>query len=219
MRGDIMTGRDSARQAVADYVERPVARLLARLGLTPNLVTLIGLAIAGAGAYTIAVGQWWVGGLIVLFAGVFDLFDGALARATGKASDFGALLDSTIDRVSEAVVLLGLLAFYLSANDDLGSILVYVALVGSIMVSYMRARSEGLGIDCKVGVMTRPERVAAVGIGLIVGHWLPVVVLVVLGAIGALTTVTAIHRLIHTSRMISVAHSARARNDDRDVQR
>ena len=206
-----MTGRDSARQAVADYVERPVARLLARLGLTPNLVTLIGLAIAGAGAYTIAVGQWWVGGLIVLFAGVFDLFDGALARATGKESDFGALLDSTIDRVSEAVVLLGLLAFYLSANDDLGSILVYVALVGSIMVSYMRARSEGLGIDCKVGVMTRPERVAAVGIGLIVGHWLPVVVLVVLGAIGALTTITAIHRLIHTSRMIS--------NDDRDVQR
>ena len=206
-----MTGRDSARQAVADYVERPVARLLARLGLTPNLVTLIGLAIAGAGAYTIAIGQWWVGGLIVLFAGVFDLFDGALARATGKESDFGALLDSTIDRVSEAVVLLGLLAFYLSADDDLGAILVYVALVGSIMVSYMRARSEGLGIDCKVGVMTRPERVAAVGIGLIVGHWLPVVVLVVLGAIGALTTVTAIHRLIHTSRMIS--------NDDRDVQR
>ena len=214
-----MTGRDSARQAVADYVERPVARLLARLGLTPNLVTLIGLAIAGAGAYTIAVGQWWVGGLIVLFAGVFDLFDGALARATGKESDFGALLDSTIDRVSEAVVLLGLLAFYLSADDDLGSILVYVALVGSIMVSYMRARSEGLGIDCKVGVMTRPERVAAVGIGLIVGHWLPVVVLVVLGAIGVLTTVTAIHRLIHASRMISVARSARARNDDRDVQR
>ena len=205
-----MTARDSARQAVADYVERPVARLLARLGLTPNMVTLIGLAIAGVGAYTIAVGNWWAGGLIVLFAGVFDLFDGALARATGRVSDFGALLDSTIDRVSEAVVLLGLLAYYLSTDDDLGSILVYVALVGSIMVSYMRARSEGLGIDCKVGVMTRPERVAAVGIGLVVGHWVPVVVLVVLGAIGALTTVTAIHRLIHTSRMIA--------NEDRDVQ-
>ena len=205
-----MTGRDSARQVVADYVERPVARLLAGLGLTPNLVTLVGLAIAGTGAYMIAVGHWWGGGLIVLFAGVFDLFDGALARATGKVSDFGALLDSTIDRVSEAVVLLGLLAYYLSTDDDLGSILVYVALVGSIMVSYMRARSEGLGIDCKVGVMTRPERVAATGIGLIVGHWLPVVVIVVLGAIGALTTVTAIHRLIHTSRMIA--------NEDRDTQ-
>ncbi|MCE2458234.1 MAG: CDP-alcohol phosphatidyltransferase family protein [Dehalococcoidia bacterium] len=205
-----MTGRDSARQAVANYVERPVARLFSRVGLTPNAVSLIGLAIAGGGAYMIAIGNWWAGGLIVLFAGIFDLFDGALARATGKVSDFGALLDSTIDRVSEAVVLLGLLAFYLSKNNDLGSILVYVALVGSIMVSYMRARSEGLGIDCKVGVMTRPERVAAVGIGLIVGHWVPVVVMVVLGVIGALTTVTAIHRLIHTSRMIS--------NEERDVQ-
>ncbi len=205
-----MTGRDSARQAVADYIERPVARLFSRVGLTPNAVSLIGLAIAGGGAYVIAIGNWWAGGLIVLFAGIFDLFDGALARATGKVSDFGALLDSTIDRVSEAVVLLGLLAYYLSKNNDLGSILVYVALVGSIMVSYMRARSEGLGIDCKVGVMTRPERVAAVGIGLIVGHWVPVVVMVVLGVIGALTTVTAIHRLIHTSRMIS--------NEERDVQ-
>ena len=205
-----MKGRDSARQAVADYVERPVARLLARLGLTPNLVTLIGLAIAGAGAYLIATGHWWGGGLIVLFAGAFDMFDGALARATGKASDFGALLDSTIDRVSEAVVLLGLLAFYLSSNDDLGSILVYVALVGSIMVSYMRARSEGLGIDCKVGVMTRPERVVAIGTALIVGHWLPITMLVVLGAIGALTTVTAVHRLVHTSRMIN--------SEDWDVQ-
>lgn len=205
-----MTGRDSARQAVAEYVERPMARLFSRLGLTPNSVTLIGLAIAGGGAYVIAIGNWWAGGLIVLFAGIFDLFDGALARETGKVSDFGALLDSTVDRVSEAVVLLGLLAYYLSRDNDLGSILVYVALVGSIMVSYMRARSEGLGIDCKVGVMTRPERVAAVGIGLIVGHWVPVVVLVVLGVIGALTTVTAIHRLFHTSRMIA--------NEDRDVK-
>ena len=203
-------GRDSARQAVANYVERPVARLLARLGLTPNLVTLIGLAIAGAGAYLIATGHWWGGGLIVLFAGAFDMFDGALGRATGKESDFGALLDSTIDRVSEAVVLLGLLAFYLSSNDGLGSILVYVALVGSIMVSYMRARSEGLGIDCKVGVMTRPERVVAIGTALIVGHWLPITMLVVLGVIGALTTVTAVHRLVHTSRMIN--------SEDRDDQ-
>ena len=78
--------------------------------------------------------------------------------------------------------------------------LVYAALVGSIMVSYMRARSEGLGIENKVGVMTRPERVAAVGFGLIIGHWAPVVMMVVLGAIAALTAITAIHRLIHTAR-------------------
>ncbi len=198
-----MIGREEARRALGDYVETPVARMMARLGLSPNAVTLIGLAIAGFGAYLVAVGVWWGGGLVALFGGVFDMFDGALARATGKASDFGALLDSTIDRVSEAVVLLGMLVYYLRTDDDLGALLVYVALVGSIMVSYMRARAEGLGIECKVGVMTRPERVAIIGVALIAGHWLPVVALAALGAIGCLTALTAVHRLIHTSRTLA----------------
>ena len=198
-----MIGREEARRALGDYVETPVARMMARLGLSPNAVTLIGLAIAGFGADLVAVGVWWGGGLVALFGGVFDMFDGALARATGKASDFGALLDSTIDRVSEAVVLLGMLVYYLRTDDDLGALLVYVALVGSIMVSYMRARAEGLGIECKVGVMTRPERVAIIGVALIAGHWLPVVALAALGAIGCLTALTAVHRLIHTSRTLA----------------
>ena len=197
-----MIGRDQARQAVADYVETPVARLLNRLGLTPNVVTLIGLAIAGGSAYLISIGQWWGGGVVVLIAGVFDLFDGALARTSNRVSRFGALLDSVVDRVSEAVVLLGLLAYYVARDDDVGAIVVYVAVIGSIMVSYLRARSEGLGIDCKVGVMTRPERVGALGVGLIVGHIVPEVMLVVLGAIAVLTLVTAVHRLAHTWRML-----------------
>ncbi|MXX53577.1 MAG: CDP-alcohol phosphatidyltransferase family protein [Dehalococcoidia bacterium] len=198
----MMIGRDDARRALSNYVETPVALLMGRVGLTPNLVTIIGLLIAGVAAYLIAVGLWWAGGLVALFAGIFDMFDGALARNTGRASDFGALLDSTIARVSEAVVLLGVLAFYLASDNDWGAMLVYAALVGSIMVSYMRARSEGLGIECKVGVMQRPERVALTGLGLVVAHWIPVVMLVVLGVIAALTTVTAIHRLVHTWRML-----------------
>lgn len=197
-----MIGRDEARRALSNYVETPVALLMERMGLTPNLVTIIGLLIAGVSAYLIGVGLWWAGGLVALFAGIFDMFDGALARNTGRASDFGALLDSTIDRVSEAVVLLGVLAYYLASDNDWGAMLVYAALVGSIMVSYMRARSEGLGIECKVGMMQRPERVALTGLGLIVAHWIPVVMLIVLGVIAALTTVTAIHRLVHTWRML-----------------
>lgn len=197
-----MIGRDDARRALSNYVETPVALFLGRMGLTPNLVTIIGLLIAGVAAYLIGIGLWWAGGLVALFAGIFDMFDGALARNTGRASNFGALLDSTIDRVSEAVVLLGVLAYYLVNDNDIGAMLVYVALVGSIMVSYMRARSEGLGIECKVGVMTRPERVAITGLGLIVAHWIPVVMLVVLGVITALTILTAIHRLTHTWRTL-----------------
>ncbi len=197
-----MIGRDDARRAISNYVEIPVALLLGRMGLTPNFVTIIGLLIAGLAAYLIGVGQWWAGGLVALFAGIFDMFDGALARNTGRVSDFGALLDSTIDRVSEAVVLLGVLVYYLSKDNDLGAMLVYGALTGSIMVSYMRARSEGLGIQCKVGVMTRPERVALTGLGLIAAHWIPVVMLIALGVITSLTMLTAIHRLAHTWRTL-----------------
>ena len=197
-----MIGRDDARRAISNYVETPVALLMGRVGLTPNMVTMIGLLIAGVAAYLIGVGLWWAGGLVALFAGIFDMFDGALARNTGRASSFGALLDSTIDRISEAVVLVGVLAYYLAGDNDLGALLVYCALVGSIMVSYMRARSEGLGIECKVGVMQRPERVALTGLSLIVAHWIPVVMLIALGVITALTIFTAIHRLVHTSRML-----------------
>lgn len=194
--------RTIARKAISAYVEIPVARFLARLGLSPNAVTLFGLVIAGSSAYLISIGQFWAGGVVLLLAGVFDLFDGALARATGKASKFGALLDSTVDRVSEAVILLGLLVFYIWDDSTEGTVLVYLALTGSIMVSYLRARSEGLGIECLVGVMTRPERVVTLGIGLIVGHWWPVVVLVVLGVIAGLTLFTSVQRLFHSWRTL-----------------
>ena len=198
-----MTSRERARRAVSDYVELPIAGLMNRVGITPNMATLIGLLIAAGGAGLAAAGEWWMAGAVALFGGAFDMFDGALARMTNRVSKFGALLDSVVDRVSEAVILFGILAYYLISDNDIGAALAYVAIIGSLMVSYMRARSEGLGIDCKVGVMTRPERVAAVGFGLIAAHWLPVVMPIVLGTIGALTAFTAVHRLIHTAREIS----------------
>ena len=197
--------RASIRQAINAYVELPVARGLARLGVSPNAVTFAGLAGAGVSAYLISEGVFWAGGVVMLLAGILDLFDGALARATGQDSDFGALLDSVIDRVSEIVVLLGLLLFYTRNGSVEGNVLVYLAAGGSVMVSYLRARSEGLGIDCKVGIMTRPERVAALGFGLIIGHWLPNVVLAVLGAIAALTILTTAQRLFHTWRSLKRA--------------
>ena len=197
--------RASIRQAINAYVELPVARGLARLGVSPNAVTFAGLAGAGVSAYLISEGIFWAGGVVMLLAGILDLFDGALARATGQDSDFGALLDSVIDRVSEIVVLLGLLLFYARNGSVEGSVLVYLAAGGSVMVSYLRARSEGLGIECKVGIMTRPERVAALGFGLIIGHWLPNVVLAVLGAIAALTILTTAQRLFHTWRSLKRA--------------
>ena len=195
--------RTSAREMISAYVERPVAGALAKIGVSPNMVTLAGLVGAGISAWLISEGILWVGGVVLLFAGVLDLFDGALARSTGKDSPFGALLDSVVDRVSEIVALLGLLLHYARSDSLEGTVLVYLAAGGSVMVSYLRARSEGLGIDCKVGIMTRPERVAALGFGLIVGHWVPVVMLVVLGVIAVLTILTTAQRLFHTGRSLN----------------
>ena len=195
--------RAAAREMISAYVERPVAGALAKMGVSPNMVTFAGLVGAGISAWLISEGMLWIGGVVMLFAGVLDLFDGALARNTGQDSAFGALLDSVVDRVSEIVVLLGLLIHYARADSLEGTVLVYLAVGGSVMVSYLRARSEGLGIDCKVGIMTRPERVAALGFGLIVGHWLPVVMLIVLGVIAALTILTTAQRLFHTGRSLN----------------
>ena len=195
--------RAAAREMISSYVERPVAGALAKMGVSPNMVTMAGLVGAGISAWLISEGMLWAGGIVMLIAGVLDLFDGALARSTGQDSAFGALLDSVVDRVSEIVVLLGLLIFYARADSIEGTVLVYLAVGGSVMVSYLRARSEGLGIDCKVGIMTRPERVAALGFGLIVGHWVPVVMLIVLGVIAGLTILTTAQRLFHTGRSLN----------------
>ncbi len=135
---------------------------------------------------------------MLAFSSIFDLFDGALARATGRVTRFGALLDSVVDRVSEAIVLFGLLVYYLSRSETAGVLLVYLALASSLMVSYLRARSEGLGVDCKVGVMTRLERVAVLSAGLVAGHWVPNLLLAALAAIAALSIATTVHRSLHT---------------------
>ena len=177
-----------------------IARVLVRLGFSPSGLTIIGVLIACVAAALIAQGMLAVGGVVMLVAGVFDMFDGAVARMTNRATKFGALFDSVMDRVSEAVVLLGLLWFYLEDGEQLGAVLVYVSIVGSTLVSYVRARAEGLGIECKGGLMQRPERVASLGVGIIVGQWWEPAVLIVLGVIAALTVVTTVQRVVETAR-------------------
>jgi len=194
--------RATARKTFRSYLEKPAVRLFTGLGISPNVVTLLGLLIAGVSAYLLSEGYLLAGGGALLVAGVFDLFDGAVARATGKASRGGALVDSVADRVSEAIVLLGMLLFYLDQSSTTGPILVFLTLVGSVMVSYVRARAEGLGIDCKVGLMTRPEHVLILGIGSIVGQWWLTSLTVALGVVAALALFTSAHRVFHVLRSL-----------------
>ncbi len=156
------------------YVRRiaeTIVRPLAALGLTPNMATLLGLLFNGVAAATIATGNLRIGGVILLFAGAFDMVDGALARVRNQKTTFGAFFDSTLDRFSEGIVLLGVIVFALTrlpaspATTWLVA-LTYIAGLSSLMVSYIRARAEGLGLECKSGLMARPERVLLLAAGL-----------------------------------------------------
>jgi CDP-diacylglycerol--glycerol-3-phosphate 3-phosphatidyltransferase len=181
----------------------PVAAALLRLGVTPNALTLIGFALNIAVAAVIGYGFQTAGGLLLLFAGLFDMLDGAVARLGGKVTVFGGFLDSTLDRYSEAVILFGLLVLYTSQGSTTETMLVYAVIVGSLMVSYARARAEGLGLDCSVGWLQRPERILLLGLGLIVNQVVPV-----LWLLAVFTNVTTVQRIWHVYRITRVGHSA-----------
>jgi CDP-diacylglycerol--glycerol-3-phosphate 3-phosphatidyltransferase len=131
------------------------------------MITVFGLFVSMGAGYLIAEGFLIWGGVVMLAGAIMDMFDGAVARMTGKASTFGAFLDSVLDRLGEAAVLMGLLAFYVRGGDELGAYLAFGTVVLSIMVSYSRARAEGLDIQGDVGFMGRPERIVVLGAGLL----------------------------------------------------
>ncbi len=179
-------GREQIRESILRYVELPGARLLRALKLTPNAMTLISFAITVASAYLVGSGWLVAGGIVFLLGSGLDLMDGALARLTGTASPFGALLDSVFDRLGEAALFVGL-AFYAIRGGASESFLpifiitLFLALIFSQGVSYLRARGEGLGVFTRAGVMTRTERVILLGIGLLIDQifWVLLLIAVV----------------------------------------
>ena len=214
----------SLRQRVRSTIERPVAGFFGRLGFSPNALTLIGFAIAIVGAYFAATQAWLIAGLIVAFGAIFDLFDGALARATGKASKFGAFLDSTLDRAGEGVVYIGIVigAVLGGAHTWLAPLAITAAAAG-YMVSYSRARSESLGFSpgtgmANIGLAPREVRMAILVVGLLAAGLLATSVIgdcpagvpcpqmwefaliSALALITLLSTVTTVQRILFTYR-------------------
>lgn len=202
-------------QKLIYIVINPIIKGMIKIGLTPNLVTTIGFllnlvatavmlyaATEPTSSPTALMG--WSGG-IILFAGLFDMMDGRLARMGHKESAFGALLDSTLDRYSELFTLFGI-AIFLLLNDWVWSgVITFIAMVGSVMVSYVRARAEGLDIECKVGLMQRPERVVLTSLGAIFcgvfdNVWVLVVPIII---IAILANITAFWRVAHCYKQLS----------------
>ena len=184
------------RKTTAYRFSEPVARLLARTAIPPGAITWLGFLLAVGAAAFIITGHLFAAGWVVLIAGFFDMLDGALARHTDRATRFGAILDSTLDRLSEAVVLLGILVLYTREQLVAQSLLVGVALLGSLLVSYIRARAEAIGLKCQVGLFTRPERVIILALGLLLSQF-PYVLVAALAIIAVFSFITAGQRLLY----------------------
>lgn len=173
---------------------------LALTRISPNVLTFIGLVIniGAALLFGYANGDnqqrmFLYAGLVIIGAGIFDMVDGRVARATGQVTTFGAFFDSVIDRYSDLALFFGLLVYYARANRFFYVVLVAVVMTGSVMVSYTRARAESLIGQCKVGFMERPERIVLVIIGALFNHMAPV-----LWVIAVLSNITVIHRILYT---------------------
>ncbi len=188
----------SLRKALAVRVTRPLVAVLARTPVTPNMITWTGFVIVLAAAALACLGHLFAAGWVMLFSGCFDFLDGALARGTNRVTRFGGILDSTLDRISEAAMLLGVMGYYLfhpAVFQPWIVLLAATAIVASFMVSYIRSRAEAANLDCQVGISTRPERVVVLGLGLLLSGISHYFLVGALGVIALLSTVTVIQRL------------------------
>jgi len=186
-----------------------IVRALALSRIHPNVLTFIGLVINGFGAYLLARGTFVWAGVVIISAALFDMVDGRVARETKQVTAFGAFFDSVIDRYSDLVLLMGLLIYYASIERFFYIILTAVVMLGSVMVSYTRARAESLIPKCKVGFMERPERMVLLIIGALFGRMAQV-----LWVLAVLANITVAHRMLYTwqaTRAIDAAAMAAAR--------
>lgn len=193
----------------------PVVRLAVRLHLTPNTVTVVGFAIVVVAAGLVGTGNFLAGTAVLIAGSLLDAVDGALARATGGTTAFGNFLDSTLDRAAEAVLYGGVAAYYLAtAADPTGPVLLaLVAMAGSFMVSYTRAKAEGIGVSAEVGLAPRLERLILIVAGIfLAGIGLEIGLIGAIGIIAALSVATTVQRIWHVHRL-SVAGPRLAADD------
>lgn len=183
------------------WVLDPLGRLFLRLGFTPNMVTMLGLLGNAVGAYFLARGDLLTGGILIAVMTPIDALDGTMARLRGEASDWGAYVDSVSDRYSELIIYAGLLYHFLVEGDVTGGMLTFGAAAGSVLVSYVKARAEGLGYEARVGLLTRAERYIVLAPSLVFN-----IVYIGLGILAVFANITALQRIWYVRRR---AHARR----------
>lgn len=176
---------------------RRIARVFVKTPITPNMLTVFGLFLNIGVALVIAGGNLALGGVLIILAGLFDLLDGALARITNRITQFGGFLDSALDRYSEGVIYMGLLWYFLQRNRVLEAMLIFAVIVGSMMVSYARARATPLNVNAEVGLMARSERIGILAVSLILSAVWPDIVTWALWVLAVGSQITAAQRILH----------------------
>lgn len=187
----------------------PLGGFFNRLGITPNMMTMLGLIGNTVGAYYLSRGEMLTGGIFVLLMTPIDALDGTMARLRGESSDFGAFVDSVTDRYSELIIYGGLLYYFLSQGDPVGGLLVFGAAAGSVLVSYVKARAEGLGYEAKVGLLTRVERYLVLAPSLVFNQ-----VFIGLAIIAVFANITALQRIWHVR---SQAHTKMKKQESKNA--
>jgi CDP-diacylglycerol--glycerol-3-phosphate 3-phosphatidyltransferase len=195
-----MVGLSQVRKALSSYLTEPVVRLLVGTAITPNIITWFGLALAVSAAVLVVGGYLFVAGLLILLGGFFDMLDGALARRTEQVTRFGAVLDATLDRLSEGALLLGIMFFFASGAKTFGVVLAGAALMASVSVSYVRAKAEAMGFECQVGLLTREGRVIVLVLGLLLSRLFDNALIIALTFIAGFGYLTVGQRLAYVWR-------------------
>jgi len=178
------------------FLDRPLTPLAKKLKINPNVITITGFLITTAAAVTLPYNMK-VGGILILCGGLFDMLDGIIARANNRTTDFGAFLDSVLDRYSDSFLLLGFSWYFLKNGSTAGLFLSVGTMFGALIISYTKARAEGLGRNCHTGLMERPERVILMAFGALTGFVLPVMWLMFV-----LTHVTVVQRIYHVWKLM-----------------
>ncbi len=206
---------DGKFRAPVDKAVKPVGRALRRTGLTPDHLTIVGLLVGIGAAVAIGAGELKIGLVLVILAALPDLLDGALAKATEAASPRGAFFDSTVDRITDALLMGGIAWYFASTEDPHLTLLPFAVAAVSSLISYQRAKAESLGIDAKGGLMERAERIIAICIGLLFEPLLIPILWIML----VLTSITAIQRFVKVWRQADVAPVTAARIEMRRSRR
>jgi CDP-diacylglycerol--glycerol-3-phosphate 3-phosphatidyltransferase len=192
-----VTNLTQLRKTLAERLTGRMVRLLAKTPITPSSLTWFGFVLSVAAAVFIAGDNLIAAGVLLLLGGFFDMLDGALARHTEQVTRFGAMLDSTLDRLSEAALLVGVLVLWASEDYPVGILLAGITLTASLLVSYIRARAEALGLECHSGIFTRPERVIVLALGLLTDQLFMALIIIV-----ALSLFTILQRLVSIRRQL-----------------